>query len=57
MIVHELTHRIAAVAEQTRARLAPVGEADLISQDVLVDVVRELEKQQWLLGVQSGGRS
>jgi hypothetical protein len=26
-----------------------LGELDLASQDVLVEVVRELEKQQWML--------
>jgi DNA-binding ferritin-like protein len=26
-----------------------LGELDLVSQDVLVEVVRELEKQLWML--------
>lgn len=57
VLVHEVTHRVAAVAERTRARMEPLGDVDLVSQDVLLDVVRELEKQQWLLRVQFGGRS
>ena len=51
-VVHELTRRIADVSERVRARLAPVGEVDLVSQDVLIEVVRKLEKQQWLLRIQ-----
>lgn len=57
VLVHEMTHRVAEVAERVRARLQPVGELDPVSQDVLIDVVRELEKHQWLLRVQLGGRT
>lgn len=48
----ELTRRIADVSERVRARIAHVGEVDLVSQDVLIEVVRKLEKQQWLLRIQ-----
>ena len=37
--------------------VARLGEIDLASQDVLIDVVRELEEQQWMLRVQLTGRS
>jgi starvation-inducible DNA-binding protein len=33
-----------------------LGEVDLVSQDVLIDVVRTLEKQQWMLRAQLGER-
>jgi starvation-inducible DNA-binding protein len=56
LVVWEMTRRVADVAERVRARLEPVGNLDLASQDVLVEVVRELEKQQWLLRVQLGER-
>lgn len=56
VLVHEVTHRIATVAERVRARMEVIGDVDLVSQDVLIDVVRELEKQQWSLRVQTGGR-
>jgi starvation-inducible DNA-binding protein len=55
--VWEMTRRVAEVAEEVRFRLVPVGEVDLVSQDVLVDVLRALEKHQWLLRVQSGERT
>ena len=54
MVVLELTHRIAEVSEQVRDRMNRLGDADLASQDVLIEVVRELEKQQWMLRAQLG---
>jgi len=45
----ELIARLAIVAERTRARMNRLGEFDLASQDVLVEVVRSLEKQLWML--------
>ena len=49
LVVRELTHRIAEVSEQVRDRMNRLGDADLASQDVLIEVVRDLEKQQWML--------
>ena len=54
VVVRELTHRIAEVSEQVRDRMNRLGDADLASQDVLIEVVRELEKQQWMLRAQLG---
>ena len=54
LLVRELTHRIAEVSEQVRDRMNRLGDADLASQDVLIEVVRELEKQQWMLRSQLG---
>lgn len=34
-----------------------LGEVDLVSRDVPVEVGRELEKQQWMLRVQLGERT
>jgi starvation-inducible DNA-binding protein len=45
----DLVTRLADVAERIRARMDRLGEIDLASQDVLVEVVRELEKQLWML--------
>jgi starvation-inducible DNA-binding protein len=57
LVVRELTRRLADVSERVRSRLESVGAADLASQDVLVEVLRELEKQQWMLRVQLGERA
>ena len=54
LVVRDLTHRIAEVSEQVRDRMNRLGDADLASQDVLIEVVRELEKQQWMLRAQLG---
>jgi starvation-inducible DNA-binding protein len=50
--VREITRRLARVSESVRSRLVAIGETDLASQDVMIDVVRQLEKQQWMLRVQ-----
>src|SRR4051794_30272009 len=47
----ELVTRLADVTERIRASMDRLGEIDLASQDVLVEVVRELEKQLWMLRV------
>jgi starvation-inducible DNA-binding protein len=56
-VVRELTDRIAEVSELARARMDRLGEIDVASQDVLTDVVRKLEEQQWMLRAQLVGRS
>jgi starvation-inducible DNA-binding protein len=56
-VVWELTNRIAQVSELARERMDRLGEVDAASQDVLIDVVRKLEEQQWMLRVQLVARS
>jgi starvation-inducible DNA-binding protein len=56
VVVRELAHRIAEASELARERMNRLGEVDLVSQDVLIDVVRTLEKQQWMLRAQLGER-
>jgi starvation-inducible DNA-binding protein len=53
-VVRELTHRLAEVSDRVRSRLERVGELDLASQDVLIEVLRALEEQQWMLRAQLG---
>jgi starvation-inducible DNA-binding protein len=47
--IRELADRVATVDERTRARMDRLGEIDLTSQDVLIDVTRTLEKQLWMI--------
>jgi starvation-inducible DNA-binding protein len=54
-VVRELTRRLAEVCERIRERMDRLGELDAASQDVLIEVVRELEKQLWMVRVQLGG--
>jgi starvation-inducible DNA-binding protein len=51
-VVRELTSRLAAVAERTRERMERLGELDAASQDVVIEVLRELEKQLWMVRAQ-----
>ena len=51
-VVRDLAHRIAVVVEHTRARMDRIGDLDLASQDVLIEVTRALEKQLWMIRAQ-----
>jgi len=55
VVVRELARRLADVAERIRGRMDRLGELDAASQDVLIEVVRELEQQLWMIRAQSGG--
>ena len=51
-VLRELARRIAEAAERARTRMDRLGALDGASQDVLVEVVRELEKQLWMVRAQ-----
>jgi starvation-inducible DNA-binding protein len=40
------------VTERVRTRMDRLGDLDLASQDVLIEVVRALEEQLWMLRAQ-----
>lgn len=52
--VSVVARRLAEAAERTRERMSRLGQLDLASQDVAIDVLRELEKQLWMVRVQFG---
>jgi starvation-inducible DNA-binding protein len=54
VVIRELTHRLADISERMRGRMDRLGELDAASQDVLIEVVRALEQQQWMLRAQFG---
>jgi starvation-inducible DNA-binding protein len=56
-VVRHIADRIAQVSESVRERMDRLGERDVVSQDVLIDVVRALEKQQWMMRAQLSGRA
>lgn len=47
--IHVVTGRLAAVAELVRDRADRAGALDLATQDVLIEVMRVLEKQLWMM--------
>ena len=47
--LHTLVPRVADVTERIRGRMERLGELDLASQDVLIEVIRSLEKQLWMI--------
>jgi starvation-inducible DNA-binding protein len=51
-VVAELTRRLADVVERIRERMERLGDLDLASQDVLIEVLRVLEQQLWMVRVQ-----
>ena len=51
-VVRDLARRLADVDERIRARMDRLGSIDAASQDVLIEVVRELEKQLWMIRAQ-----
>ena len=52
VVVRELTTRLAEVAERVRGRMDRLGELDAASQDVIIEVLRALEQQLWMVRVQ-----
>jgi len=52
VVVRELTARLADVAERARERMDRLGELDAASQDVVIEVVRALEQQLWMIRAQ-----
>ena len=55
--VRELARRLAEVGERTRARMDRLAELDAASQDVLIEVVRALEEQLWMIRAQLPGEA
>ena len=52
LVMRELTQRPADVAERVRERMDRLGELDAASQDVVIEVVRSLEEQLWMIRAQ-----
>jgi starvation-inducible DNA-binding protein len=54
-VVRELAKRLAEAGERIRGRMDRLGELDAASQDVVIDVVRALEEQLWMVRAQLPG--
>src|SRR6185312_10564335 len=51
-LVRELATRLAETAERTRERAERVAELDTASEDLLIEVIRTLEEQLWMVRAQ-----
>ncbi len=56
-VVRELTGRLAEVSERARERMDRLGELDAASQDAVIEVVRALEQQLWMIRAQFPDRA
>jgi starvation-inducible DNA-binding protein len=54
VVIRDLSERLNDVADRVRERMDRMGDIDAASQDVLIEVLRELEKQLWMIRVQAG---
>jgi len=54
VVIRELSERMNDVADRARERMDRLGDIDAASQDVIIEVVRALEKQLWMVRVQFG---
>jgi starvation-inducible DNA-binding protein len=52
VVVRELVRRLADACERSRARMNRLADLDAASQDVMIDVVRALEQQLWMMRAQ-----
>ena len=57
VVIFDLANRLEEVSTRMRTRMDRLGELDLASQDVLIEVVRALEEQQWMLRAQFGAKA
>jgi starvation-inducible DNA-binding protein len=51
-VLRVLVKRVAEVAERSRERTARLAELDAASEDVLIEIVRTLEEQLWMVRAQ-----
>jgi starvation-inducible DNA-binding protein len=54
VVIRELSERMNDVADRARERMDRLGEIDAASQDVIIEVVRAIEQQLWMIRVQFG---
>ena len=51
-VVALMERRVAGVASRARGAAERLGDLDLASQDLIIEIVRGLEKHQWMLRAQ-----
>lgn len=51
-VVESTVEQLDAVIERARYTLAPLDEIDLVTQDIIIELLRELEKLRWMFEAQ-----
>ncbi len=54
-VVRELSTRLATVCERVRERMDRLGELDAATQDAIIEVLRGLEENLWMIRAQAPG--
>ena len=54
--VRTLVDALGAVIARMRERIEATDEPDPVTQDILIEVTRDLEKHQWMFQAEDGGR-
>ena len=49
IVLSGFDERVGLVADSIRTRAAQVGEEDLATQDLLIEILRGLDKQRWMI--------
>jgi starvation-inducible DNA-binding protein len=52
-VISLVAERLEGVAARIRDRLDPIGETDLVSQDLLIGILAQLEKHLWMWRAQA----
>jgi starvation-inducible DNA-binding protein len=52
-LVAAVVEQLDAAIESARAALKPLDEADPVSQDIVIELLRELEKHRWMFEAQT----
>jgi starvation-inducible DNA-binding protein len=48
-VIAAFDERVTTVASRVRSRAEEVGDGDLATQDLFIEILRGLEKQRWML--------
>ena len=56
-VSHALAERFGALLKHARERQARLGELDAVSEDVMIAMLRDLEKHAWMLNARTADKS
>jgi starvation-inducible DNA-binding protein len=51
-VIAAITDMLGEMGKRFRERIETTGDSDLVSQDILIEVAQDLDKQHWMFAVQ-----